>query len=174
MAYEKLTLSAFKKKLDEGHYNSPGGARKAISRGKDWSKEEQDKAHSLTNKHFGEAAPKASRPRKAAQKDPVQQVLAAVTPRSYLVDANQTVGTIGNILASLKMAKDLGANDSDVAKVAKASQRALLQVVEQVICLTDASSAEETSEDLEQQRKTEIFQQSAPGSVHSVLPASQS
>jgi hypothetical protein len=58
MAYEKITLAIFKKKLEEGNYTSLTGARRAIGRMSDFSDEDKKKAQALTNKHFGEASPK--------------------------------------------------------------------------------------------------------------------
>lgn len=65
--YEKLDLSAFKKKLADGDYASLTGARRAVGRMTTWSETDKNKARALAEKHFGGATP-AKPAKKTAKK----------------------------------------------------------------------------------------------------------
>lgn len=84
----------------------------------------------------------------------------AVVPNADLQDANYTVGTIQNVLTTLKVAKELGAPEVGVIAAAKASQQALLQVVTQVMHLTGLSDSDESEDTC---KKAEAFRNSVPG-----------
>ena len=53
MAYEKIDVGGFLKKLKGGDYNDPTGARRAVGRMSTWTPEQRASANASVNKHFG-------------------------------------------------------------------------------------------------------------------------
>ena len=92
MAYTKMTVADFKKKLKDGEYETATGARRGIGKTA-FSEEEKTACHRAIDKHFGEeAAPKkagptsgkkvakaAAKPVKAIKAGAVEPVAAVVT-----------------------------------------------------------------------------------------------
>jgi hypothetical protein len=52
--YAKLTLKAFKERLDAGEYKQAAGARRAVGKVTGWSSSDRNKARELVDGHFGE------------------------------------------------------------------------------------------------------------------------
>jgi hypothetical protein len=53
MNYTKLTVEAFNKRLEDGNYAGPAGARRAVGKVISWSQKEKERAYELITKYFG-------------------------------------------------------------------------------------------------------------------------
>lgn len=82
----------FRDKLKSGHYDSITGARRAVSKFKDWAEEDRERARKLVDSHFGAEAPvkkavakKTDGPPKRRGRPPgsgkKQQAVAAAEPK---------------------------------------------------------------------------------------------
>lgn len=77
-----------------------------------------------------ESKPKGRRASKKEEEPQSQQ--------SVIEDINTRVGTLHNVLASYQMAKELGEGNVDFVVAAKQAQEALMQIVSEVMTLTNA------------------------------------
>jgi len=102
MAYTKMTVADFKKKLNGGHYANPTGARRGVGKA-DLSDDEKAKCYKAIDKHFDvSAAPKAAK--KTAKKKAAKK--AAPTPAAPKVTAEAPKN--GKKKAAKKIVKKTG------------------------------------------------------------------
>lgn len=171
--YEKSTFADFKERLSAGHYNSITGARRGIGK-MNLSKDENERAQVLANKHFGASgSPEASKPKaaKKAVKSPKVKAAKAKAPKvpkakepkqprqkrgrkaeshaqlSPMADQTIRIGTIQQALKAMQDAKSLGAPTSEVAEGARKAQMALVGIVNE---LCPRGEMQPTAEDLRQ------------------------
>jgi hypothetical protein len=152
MKYEKLTIKAFKDKLEDGQYDSLTGARRAVGKVSGWSEGERDKARTLADKYFGadstekttaKAKGKGGKKKKAAKKAAAKRTskapkaaAAASKPgrkkraqttlgRTQLI--GEYVGTISQAIAAMDAAKSHGMNvDAGMAAANEGLTNALI------------------------------------------------
>lgn len=87
--YEKSTFADFKERLSAGHYNSITGARRGIGK-MNLSKDENERAQVLANKHFGASgSPEASKPKAAKKAAKSPKVKAAKAAKAVKAKASK-------------------------------------------------------------------------------------
>jgi hypothetical protein len=164
--YEKVTLDAFKSRLENGDYASLAGARRGIGKMAGWSEKDREKARALAEKHFGadgakaapkkaakrgkkakvKAAPAVRAPKKAAKKggrrpraeSPAEAGAASSAHADALSLADREIKTVRDALDAAALAQHLGADPASVSAMAKNAQAALGTVVDRLGKLTMA------------------------------------
>ncbi len=166
------------RKYAEKHFGGGGAASAKPAKKKAAKKVAKKKATKKTaakkaapKKTTKKRAAKKAAPKKAAKKRATKKAApkkrqsrkkAAPAPQMNSVqEANMKVGTITQALQSMKTAKELGAGETEVAQGAKAAQRGLTQIVED-LCGTVAQSQLSEAE----QAEAEKLAKAAAASAH--------
>jgi len=175
-SYEKITVRDFKKRLENSHYASLIGARRAIGRMSTWSDKEKDKARNIAAKYFGEVPPgkapkkkrvakKVSRKKavkrspkkvakkKAAKKSAGRRAKVAGAPQSNrtvhdkLDESNAKTDAMRKVLDELERTRRLGVPDTEVAHDAKKAQAGLSAIIDEICALSGQITSGPTSEE---------------------------
>jgi hypothetical protein len=151
MAYTKMTVTEFKKRLNSGLYEAPGGARRAIGKA-DFDDDTKTKCHKAILKHFGEGAVKPKAAKKETKKTAAKAVKsvkkAAAKPVEAEAPASKKKAAKGTPRVKRAAASVLTVDAAALADLHLANERigTIMQAIETMKAAKEAYPELDTSE----------------------------